>query len=215
MTRRFQIAEDHPDATAIRMAGAVLKRGGVIIHATETVYGLAARWDDALALARVDVIKQRLPAQPYSLLVSNIEQIIALIGWDSPRLQRLLTQLYPAPVTVLLPRKMPLETKFWNDFPLLGFRMPAHHICRELLSAAGLPLITTSANRSGEAPPVSADVISGEVSKLADVFLDSGTCRLQTPSTIVQLDEQLDDYRIIRRGALPEATLSDLWRKLV
>lgn len=189
-----------------------LKNGGVIAHATETVYGLACRWDNEAALERVAIIKQRPPEQPYSLLVNDVASIFQLTGLDNLQMHNFLETLFPAPVTVLLPRIRDAKIAFWNDFPLLGFRLPDDPLCQKLVAAAGVPLITTSANLSGEAPPVSAEKLSGEIAQQVDFILDSGSCKYQIPSTIVQLNSTLDTYRIIRTGAFPAKEFDEIFR---
>ncbi|MCB0299161.1 MAG: Sua5/YciO/YrdC/YwlC family protein, partial [Calditrichaeota bacterium] len=71
---------------------------------------------------------------------------------------------------------------------------------------------TTSANLSGEAPPVSAEKLSIKIAQHVDFILDSGTCRYQIPSTIVQLNSTLDTYRIIRTGAFPAKEFDEIFR---
>jgi len=206
----FWIEPGNPDQHILRKAVECLNRPGVILHATETVYGLAARWDDEAALQKVSHIKRRPPEQPYSIMIDDIESALALSGWNSMELRRLLEALFPAPLTLLLPRKRLLEPDFWNQFPEIGFRMPAHTLSRELVRQVGAPLITTSANLSGEAPPASIAEVNREILTGVDCTLDSGVCELKTPSTVVRIDVESGNYTILRPGAFPELRLQKL-----
>lgn len=207
-TNKLKITDEIPQNVAD-----CLKNGGVIAHATETVYGLACRWDDESALERVAIIKQRPPEQPYSLLVNDVDSICQLTGMNDLQMRNFLEMLFPAPVTVLLPRIRDAKIAFWNGFPLLGFRLPDDPLCQKLVAAAGAPLITTSANLSGEAPPVSAEQLSGKIAQRVDFILDSGSCKYQIPSTIVQLNNTLDTYRVIRTGAFSTKDFDEIFRK--
>lgn len=207
-TNKLKITDEIPQNVAD-----CLKNGGVIAHATETVYGLACRWDDESALERVAIIKQRPPEQPYSLLVNDVDSICQLTGMNDLQMRNFLETLFPAPVTVLLPRIRDAKIAFWNGFPLLGFRLPDDPLCQKLVAAAGAPLITTSANLSGEAPPVSAEQLSGKIAQKVDFTLDSGTCKYQIPSTVVQLNNTLDTYRVIRTGAFSTKDFDEIFRK--
>lgn len=206
----FRIEADNPDPQLLRKTAEYLHRSGVILHATETVYGLAARWDDETALQKVSRIKRRPAAQPYSILITDIESVLSLAGWKSAALRRLLEALFPAPLTLLLPRKRPLTPNFWNQFPEIGFRMPDHTLSRELVRQAGVPLITTSANLSGEAPPVNIAEVNREILSGVDCALDSGVCPLKAPSTVVRIDLESRNYTIVRPGAFPEQRLQEI-----
>lgn len=206
----FRVDSDNPAPHLLKKAAEYLNRGGVILHATETVYGLAARWDDETALQKVSQIKRRPPEQPYSIMIDEIEAALALSGWNSPELRRLLEALFPAPLTLLVPRKRLLKPVFWNQFPEIGFRMPDHLLSRQLVQQAGVPLITTSANFSGEPPPVSIAEVQQEILTAVDCALDSGVCVLKVPSTVVRIEVESANYTILRPGAFPEQRLQEL-----
>lgn len=197
-----KIAQDEIPQDVLQQAGAILRGGGVLLHPTETVYGLAARWDREDALHRIARIKQRPPNQPLTLMVARVEAILQLSGWEDGRLRRFLQAAFPAPLTVLLPRKRTLPILYWNQFPLLGFRLPAHRPSLQLVQAAGQPLVTTSANLSGQAPPKALPEVPDSLKDQVDLVLDGGPCLLQVPSTIIQIDPQRWSYQLVRRGAL-------------
>ncbi|RMI00516.1 MAG: Sua5/YciO/YrdC/YwlC family protein, partial [Calditrichaeota bacterium] len=132
-----------PEKGLLVQAAEVLRKGGVVLHPTETVYGLAARWDSEAALEKVSRIKGRPPQQPYSIMVHQADTIPELLGWQSALLEGLVKAFFPGPVTLLLPRRKTLAPEYWNRFSYLGFRMPEHRLSRELIRLTGTPLITT------------------------------------------------------------------------
>ncbi len=187
----------------VRQAGQVLQTGGVIVHATETVYGLAARWDDEGALNRVAQIKGRSVQQPFSIMVSSVEQIAQIAQPLPPHIRKFLERLFPAPVTVLVPRTRSLPVVYWNQFPYLGFRLPDHPLSRELVVQAKVPLITTSANFSGQHPPKSVDDIPETLLEQVDMVLDSGPVQGGVPSTIVKISQNWQELSLVREGPVP------------
>jgi L-threonylcarbamoyladenylate synthase len=191
-----------------------LKDNGIVLHATETVYGLTCRWDSEEALLKVARIKQRPPLQPYSLMVSDVDTILSLIGSTDNRFRDWLSGLYPAPITLLLPRKKEAALSYWNQFSHLGFRIPDDPVCQILCRKSGLPLITTSANLSGDPPPVSADQLASVIRDNVDWLLDSGPCLYRVPSTIIQLSENFEDFKIIREGAFSVKKFEQYFIKL-
>lgn len=190
---------------------AVLANSGVIAHATDTVYGLAARWDNLQAIRKISSIKKRSLQQPYSIMAGSVEEICRLIGWESSELRTLLRKVFPGAITLLLPVQKQRLPAYWNQFDYLGFRMPDHPLCRDLLHRCGHPLITTSANRSGQSAPRSADEIDPAVLQKVDLILDSGKCPLGQASTVVKLDWEKRRLEVLREGAVSRRKLDSLF----
>ncbi len=212
--KKINISPSCPRQTLLNDAAQILKKSGIIAHATETVYGLAAVWDDWNAIQRLSKIKKRGIDQPYSILVSDPTEIIELIGWESALLHQLLNNIFPGPITILLPRKRVLPMNYWNQFAELGFRLPLHSISTQLEKSVGKPIITTSANIKHAPPPRSASEISGELAQQIDCILDSGLCQFKIPSTILKIDFTHQNYFIIREGAFNQSGLIDILGKL-
>ncbi len=212
---RFKIDFHQPETNVFRTAAKVLLSHGVVLHATETVYGLAAVWDDLIALEKVIRLKQRPAAQPFTIMVARVDEMLSLIGWQDETVKYFLEKIYPAPLTVLLKRRRELPSPFWNRFPELGFRIPDSPVCQQLLKAAGRPLITTSANLTGEPPPATPEEVNPRISKQVDCFIDSGPCLFRIPSTIVKIDWDKKGYRVIRKGAYEVEAFHQLWERMV
>jgi len=197
----LEINANNPEPEKLQEAVRYLKNSGVVAHGTETVYGLTAQWNDWEAIQNLSQIKHRSLKQPYSIMVDAINDIIELSGWDSPPLQRLLKLIFPGPVTLLLPRNRHFKLEYWNQFQDIGFRLPDHRLSRELVKETGIPLLTTSANLSGEPSPASAQEISEEITDSVDLVIDSGVCPFKVPSTIIRVDISKRDFEVIRSGA--------------
>ncbi len=125
---------------------AAVERRAVIALPTESSYGLAVDPRSAEGVERIFRLKGRAPDQPLPVVAADRAQIEALgTSLDDPVLDRL-ADLWPAPLTLLLPLR--------NDLPAaagtgrLAVRVPAHERLRGLLSSLGRPLTATSANRS-------------------------------------------------------------------
>ena len=192
-------------AENILAAAALLRDGGIVVHATETVYGIAARWDDAEALARVAQIKGRNLRQPFSVMFAEVSAVKSVLGWWDERLAALFSMLFPAPVTLIVPNRNPERLPYWQQFGDTGIRMPDHAVSRRLIEQAGCPLITTSANCAGEPPPVSLAEITPNILNQADAVLDSGPCLLKVPSSIYRIVADPPSWQEIRAGAFPSA----------
>lgn len=110
----------------------------------------------------------------------------------SERERRFIEKLLPGPVTVLLRKKEKVPNMLTSGKDLVGIRFPDHETTVKLIELAGVPITSTSANISGEAPPKKVD----EIKISADYIIDGGECRGE-PSTVVDVVNR----KIIRRGA--------------
>jgi L-threonylcarbamoyladenylate synthase len=169
--------------------------GGVVVYPTETVYGLGANALDEQAILRVFQIKKRPLFMPIFLAVSSFEMLdsVAKVG---PQDRSILEQLMPGPVSVLVPKKNVVPNMLTAGSSLVGVRFPDHEIALRIIDAAG-PITSTSANRTGFAPPTSVQEISTEIADRVDAILDGGVCRYSQSSTLLDLSNK----KIIRQGA--------------
>ncbi len=192
----------------------LLQQEQVIIHPTETVYGIAGRFDSEKVIQKVREIKGRSADQPLSIMVASVEQMLELSGQESNWLRKILSHLFPNPLTVLLSRKKILTTDYWNRHPLIGFRCPDHLWSQALLQRSGCPLITTSANFTGEAPARDVKQIPAFLLSKVAVVLDGGETFFHIPSTIIKIDETEKTVDLIRAGAMSWEHIQKLVKSL-
>ena len=177
--------------TDIRKASEIIKKNGVVIYPTETVYGIGANIFSTAALEKVFAIKKRDKDKPVSVAVSDFKMMEELVYIEKKE-KRFIEEFLPGPVTILLKKKKIINDMLTSGSELVGIRFPAHKTTIELIKLAGVPITSTSANFSGEAPPRSVD----EIKISADYIIDGGECRGE-PSTVVDLVNR----KIIRKGA--------------
>src|SRR3989344_9007440 len=124
----------------IKEAIAVLKKGGIVIFPTDTVYGIGCRFDDKDAIARLYKIKKTPDGQQFPILVSNLNQVeeLAVINKTG---EELIKKYWPGALTIILKSK--------NGIEKIGFRMPDSSLVKLLIDGLGEPLIGTSANFHG------------------------------------------------------------------
>lgn len=171
---------------------AALRAGGVIAFPTDTVYGLAASAFDLDAAARIYDIKGRPPGMPLILMVATAAEVSDWAIVDS-RARDHMARWWPGGLTLILPTR---------EHSTIGVRMPKQALALELLAAAG-PLLTTSANRHGEPPALTAEEAE-RLPGLAGV-LDGGRVPGGVPSTLLDLTGK--EPRILREGAVPASEL--------
>jgi L-threonylcarbamoyladenylate synthase len=172
-------------------AVASLRAGGVIAFPTDTVYGLAVLPGGE---EKVHALKGRPADLPLILMVAEPSQAEAFVAVDA-RARWYMERWWPGPLTLVLPA---------GD-GTLGVRIPDHRLALELLQAAG-PLLTTSANRHGEPPAMTAEEAS-RLPGLAGV-LDGGRAPRGEPSTVIALLPG-KEMTVIREGAISTHLLGD------
>ena len=181
-------------------AAAVLRRGGLVAYPTETFYALGSLARDAAAIALVAEAKGRPEGKPLPLLAADrgaVEEV-AVLG---PAAARLAARFWPGPLTLVLPARPGLPGPVTAGGGTVGIRIPGSEIARALASAAGGAIVSTSANASGEAPPVRAADIPPALRSRVDLVLDAGPAPGGLPSTIVAIGA--GEPVLLRAGAVP------------
>ncbi|HEX9983780.1 MAG TPA: L-threonylcarbamoyladenylate synthase [Thermoanaerobaculia bacterium] len=172
----------------------LLTAGGVVLMPTDTIYGLHAVATNARAVARIAQLKGRDDAKPFVVLGASVAQLQTLGISASDDVLRRLGELWPAPLTVILPLAAPLPAS--RGASTLAVRIPADEWLRELLLRTG-PLVSTSANRSGEPPVEEPKNLARDLLNALDGLLDAGP-RAGEASAIVDLTS--DEPRFIRES---------------
>jgi tRNA threonylcarbamoyl adenosine modification protein (Sua5/YciO/YrdC/YwlC family) len=178
--KRWQLA-GAPTESQLDEIAALLRSGGIVLLPTDTIYGLHALANDASS-ARIASIKARDQEKRFVIIAASVAQLKAM-GAEVPST---LNNIWPAPLTAILRRGA--ET--------IAARVPDLKWLRDLLERTG-PLISTSANRSGEPPITIADALPGELLRAIDGVVDAGL-RNGKPSAIVDFTET--EPRFIREG---------------
>jgi L-threonylcarbamoyladenylate synthase len=176
----------------------VLRAAGVALLPTDTIYGLHALAMNEAAVARIRSMKERDDHKPFVIIAASAEQLEQL-GATIPDVLR---QLWPAPLTAILA----------SGETTIAARVPDLAWLRALLSRTG-PLISTSANRSGEPPITTPEMLAQDLFGALDAVLDAGP-REGQPSTIVDFTGA--EPRIVREGdpAFSQFLRKRLWKAL-
>lgn len=188
------------DADGIEAAAHRLRAGGLIGLPTETVYGLAGSAHHADAISRIFSTKGRPADHP---LIVHIAAAGQLSDWcrDIPQYaQNLADQLWPGPLTLVLPKQPHVSASLTGGQDTVGIRVPAHPVAQAILATAG-PVAAPSANRFGRISPTTAHAVAAELATYlepGDMILDGGDCAVGIESTIVDCTDERP--RILRSG---------------
>jgi L-threonylcarbamoyladenylate synthase len=191
-------------AQAVERAGEVLLAGGCVVLPTDTVYGVAALAAIPGAAARLFAAKERAEDHPLAVLVAGVDQALPLVASPSAEARQAMARHWPGPLTLVLRRAPEAEAMdLGGDVGTIGVRCPDHAFVRALAARVG-PIATTSANRTGEPTPRTAQGATASLAVPPDLVVDGGPAGL-VASTVVDASSQ--PWRILRVGALSETDL--------
>ena len=176
----------------------ILNRGGVVAFPTDTVYGLAVRYDLKEAILKMNEAKQRPETKPFPMMVSSKAQIERVAVTDA-RSQKLIDHWMPGALTLVFKKRPEVDELVTNGFPTIGIRMPDDEFVLEIINRVGVPLLVPSANLSGQPSCTTSE----EVLKQLDGRIDAvvlGESGASTASTVC--DTTGDELKILRQGPI-------------
>ena len=182
----------------IRKAAVIIRLGGVVIYPTDTVYGLGCDPANVDATRRICEIKGRAD-KPLPLACSDVETARRIVEFN-PIAERLAEHFWPGPLTMVLPARVDYPIWVTHGARTLGVRVPDHQVARRLAKLSGGVIVSTSANKSGDPPPKTAQEAAEQIGEEVDLILDAGPAPLRQPSTVIDLSG--DELWIIRPGPI-------------
>ncbi len=199
MAEFIKIYEDNPNPKEIAKVVAVLKRGGLIIYPTDTVYGLGCDITNNKALERVARIKGvKLEKANFSFVCHDLSNLSDYVKQIDTATFKALKRALPGPYTFVLPGAKSLPNAFKKK-KTVGIRVPNNSIALEIVRQLGNPIISTSIYDEDEILEYTTDpeLILEKWDKLVDMVIDGGYGDNE-PSTII--DFSGDEPEVIREG---------------
>jgi protein-tyrosine phosphatase len=200
----------------VAKAAALLTAGELIAFPTETVYGVAARADSAVAISTLKRVKGRDAGKPFSLHIGSPEDVHRYVPAMSQIAKRIIRRAWPGPLSVVFSVESPQEAEVVKELgpdivnllyhdQTIGVRCPDHPVAIDLLSSVLHPVVAASANRAGQPPPRDIVGVLAELDGDIALALDGGTTQFEGPSTVVRLDK--DGYEVLREGVVSPRVL--------
>ncbi len=205
----YDVTDD--PAVGVVMAIAALQRGELVVLPTDTVYGVAADAFSPAAVERLLAAKGRGRDMPVPVLVGDARGLSGLAADVTEPMQALVDAHWPGPLTIIVPAAPSLAWDLGETRGTVAVRMPQHPVALDVLSSTG-PLAVSSANRTGQPPPVTAAEAERQLGVTVAVYLEAGSSGDPVASTIVDLTGERP--RVRRAGALPVEVLRQLLPEL-
>ena len=196
----IKIYEDNPNAKAIAQAVDILKKGGVIIYPTDTVYGIGCDITNHRAIERVCQIRGLNPDKSnLSFICYDLTEISSFTKPFDTTVFRVLKKALPGPFTFIFNASGQVPKLLSSKKKTVGIRVPNNNIVREIVKELGNPIITSSIHDEDEIIEYSTDpeLIHEKYEELVDLVIDGGYGD-NVASTVI--DVTSGDFEVIREG---------------
>jgi L-threonylcarbamoyladenylate synthase len=197
----------HPPFSADdrRAIARALAEGWVMAYPTETSYALGGNATDADLCHRVQQLKGRGAEKSLLVLIAG-EEPLELLTRDIHAAARVLIECFwPGPLTLVFRASANAPPHLVDDRGTIALRWSPHPLLRELIEIGGVPLIGTSANRTGEPALCDAEAVLSAFPGRIGLAIDGGRTPGGPPSTL--LDTTVVPFRMLRLGALPKSRI--------
>ena len=198
-TKIISLQDGFKNPNDLKEAAEIIRRGGLVVFPTETVYGLGGDATNEKSAEKIYAAKGRPSDNPLIIHIANPEDAEPY-AQTSETYYLLAKAFMPGPLTVVLPRKETVPLRTTGGLETVAVRCPSHPVARELIAAAGVPIAAPSANLSGKPSPTCARHVIEDLSGRVDMILDGGDSEIGLESTIVSLNE--NRATLLRPGAI-------------
>ncbi len=189
------------DESSIKKAIRVLRKGGIIIFPTDTVYGIGCDINNSAAIKEIYRIKQRKRDKPLVMFLSEKSEIKNYVKELTKSSKTIIEHLIPGPLTLIFKAKTGTFPEFTGRKNTISVRVPDYPLLKKLIKKCSVPLATTSVNVSGGIPAETHKKIGLDV----DLILTDDNIPEGTPSTVLDISRYPPILR--RKGALSIQTI--------
>ncbi|MDE1860621.1 MAG: threonylcarbamoyl-AMP synthase [Candidatus Micrarchaeota archaeon] len=189
-TKLLKINPGRPERKRILIAAEVIKRGGLVVFPTETVYGIGADALNEKAVKKIYKVKGRPSDNPLMIHVSDME-MASRLGVFPERYRKIVRKLWPGPISFVV------KARDLRGRKELAIRMPDNKVALALIKASGTPIAAPSANISKKPSSTTAAHAMKYFDGKVDIVLDAGPAKNGIESTILDLRT----FALLRPGA--------------
>lgn len=174
---------EHPQARNISRIVKCLQDGGIIAYPTDTTYGIGCSIFNKKGIERIYQLKQRDRKKPFSIICPSLSEVSRFAKVSNISF-KILKRYLPGPYTFVLEATRDVPDLLLTRQKTVGIRIPDNRICHEIVLMLGNPIITTSANLSGEEPVGDPSMIDMNFGGRLDLIVDGGVLATDVSSVI-------------------------------
>jgi len=186
----------NPQQRLIDRVKEVLDQGGIIAYPTDTTYGIGCSIFNKRGIERIYQLKKREKKKPFSFICADLSEV-ARYAKVSNYAYKVMRRLLPGPFTFVMDAGSVVPDLLLTRQKTVGIRIPDNRICLAIVKALGHPIVTTSANRSGEEPIGDPHLIELEMGTDLDLIVDGGILPADVSSVVSLITDRPE---ILRAG---------------
>ena len=195
----LRIHPENPQRRHIQTVVECLKRGGIIIYTTDTIYGLGCDILQQKAIERVCRIKNVEPRKAQlSFICSDLSHLSEYAKQLPTTTFRILKEYLPGPFTFILPASKMVPKILQSKKDTIGLRIPANNIAQAIINELGRPILSASLPGEMVEDYTDPEIMHENLRSEVDIVVDGGPGGIE-PSTVVDLTKE--EYEVIRQGA--------------
>lgn len=200
MGKRLEIHPDNPQGRFITRAAEVLRKNGVIIYPTDTVYAIGCDINSKKALEKVCQIKGIKPEKSlFSCICTDMKQVGEYVNHLTTPIFKNMKRALPGPYTFILDASKNIPRHFQSKRKTVGIRVTDHQVPLALVRELGRPILSTSLKDDEGVYEYEPDEIWENYGKIVDLFLDGGWGG-SDPSTIIDFSDGNEELTVLREG---------------
>lgn len=182
----------------IREAVDVLKSGGTLLYPTDTIWGVGCDATNEEAVEKIVALKNRPATKSFIVLVSNVAMLERYIS-DFPEVCYDIIDFSTKPTTIIYEKAIGIAKNVLADDGSIGIRVTNDPICQKLIQGLRKPIVSTSANLSGQNSPKNFTEVDSQIKKGVDFILEERINEeMVKPSTIIKINND-NSVRVIRK----------------
>ncbi|MCL4365175.1 MAG: L-threonylcarbamoyladenylate synthase [Candidatus Marsarchaeota archaeon] len=202
MTIMLNIDPRNPDKAKIAKAADIIRRGGIVVFPTETVYGIGANALNPKACRKIYAIKGRAADNPLIVHVSSMDMADA-VAKIPDKYKKILKRIWPCPLTIVAKARDSVPKVVTGGLNTVSVRMPQNRVALRLIEESGVPIAAPSANISKRPSSTRASHAKKYFDGAVDAIIDAGSSRFGIESTIIDTD----NFMLLRPGAFTSAQI--------
>jgi L-threonylcarbamoyladenylate synthase len=173
----------------VKKAFEIVQQGGIILYPTDTIWGIGCDASNNEAIQKIYALKQRAQEKSMIILLDTENKLESYIK-DVPAIAYDLIEFSENPLTLVMPGAKNISPALISEDGSVGVRVSKHPFCQQLIQRLRKPIVSTSANISGQPSPQNFMQIADEIIQGVDyvVDIDQHDASIKKPSTIMRLD---------------------------
>lgn len=207
-TKWVKNLENKIDEDALRKAGDIVRKGGLVAFPTETVYGLGGDALNPASSRKIYAAKGRPSDNPLIVHICEMEALAKIVKEIPPQAVTLAEHFWPGPLTMIFHKSEIVPRETTGGLDTVAVRFPDHKVALAFIKEAGGYVAAPSANTSGRPSPTLGKYVYEDMNGKIEMLLDGGQVGIGLESTIVDLTEEIPV--ILRPGYVTQEMLQEV-----